>query len=454
MPSADVPPPAISDSDALAEFTRPLARHHYSAGAVGLFVQFVLSAATSGRAAAAALGLIAPLLPGPNQTPCANTGRLWMLRLGLHELASEKQVADDWIWIMDHTLQLGAWKCLIIVGIRRSHWQDDRRPLGHEDVRLLALVPMERSSGQAVKEALLEAEKQTGVPRAITSDGGTDLKRGIELYREEGRQVAHVLDIKHKNALLLKKELEKDKRWASYVREANQTKLATTQTSLAFLTPPSLKTKARYMNLEMLLGWGQKVLRYLDAPQDHPEMEVDRKLVKKKLGWVRNYRGRLAQWSELLAVAQASEHYVRYEGFHRNVADELRETLAPLAAHPCSRRLQEAILQFVSEQGAQANPEERLIGSSEVIESIIGKYKRLQSMHSKGGMTGMLLSIGAIVCNKTADTIAQALERVRTIEVGRWCRQQLGITIQAQRTIALAKEHKPDPNPLQPVESF
>ncbi len=58
-----MPPPAISNSDALAEFVRPLARHHYSAGAVGLFVQFVLSAATSGRAAAATLGLIAPLLP-------------------------------------------------------------------------------------------------------------------------------------------------------------------------------------------------------------------------------------------------------------------------------------------------------------------------------------------------------------------------------------------------------
>lgn len=449
-----MPPQAISGSDALAEFVRPLARHHYSAGAVGLFVQLVLSAATSGRAAAAVLELIAPLLPGSDQTPGANTGRLWLLRLGLHELTCEKEVADDWIWIMDHTLQLGSWKCLIIVGIRRSHWQDDRRPLEHEDVRLLGLEPMEHSSGQAVKEALLAAEKKTGVPRAITSDGGTDLKRGVELYREEGRQVTHVLDIKHKNALLLKKELEKDKYWASYVREANNTKLATTQTSLAFLTPPSLKTKGRYMNLDKLVEWGKNVLRYLDDPRDHPEVEVDRKLVKKKLGWVRKYRRRLAQWSELLAVAQSSEHYVRYQGFHRNAADKLREQLVPLTTRPCSRRLQESVLEFVSEQGSQAEPGERLIGSSEVLESIIGKYKRLQGMHSKGGMTAMLLSIGAIVCHKTVDTIAQALGKVKTVEVGQWLRQQLGITIQAQRKLALSKEQKRDPKQLQSAESF
>ena len=75
-------------------------------------------------------------------------------------------------------------------------------------------------------------------------------------------------------------------------------------------------------------------------------------------------------------------------------------------------------------------------------------------MHSKGGITGMLLSIGAIVCNKAVDTIAQALERVKTVEVGQWCRQQLGITIQAQRKLALSKEQKRDPKQLQSPESF
>jgi len=182
--------------------------------------------------------------------------------------------------------------------------------------------------------------------------------------------------------------------------------------------------------------------------------QLQSKLVKKKLSWVRKYRRRLAQWSELLAVAQSSEHYVRYQGFHRNAADKLREQLVPLTTRPCSRRLQESVLEFVSEQGSQAEPGERLIGSSEVLESIIGKYKRLQGMHSKGGMTAMLLSIGAIVCHKTVDTIAQALGRVKTVEVGQWLRQQLGITIQAQRTIALCKEQKQDPKQLQAAESF
>ena len=190
------------------------------------------------------------------------------------------------------------------------------------------------------------------------------------------------------------------------------------------------------------------------AIRNHSEVEVDRKLVKKKLGRVRRYRRQLAQWPELLAVAQASERYVRQQGYHRKAADELREKLVPLVSFRRSRRLQEAVLQFVLEQRSQADPGERLIGSSEVLESIIGKYKRLQGMHSKGGMTAMLLSIGAIVCHQTVDTVARALERVKTVEVGQWLRQQLGITIQAQRKIALAKEQKRDPKQLQPAQSF
>jgi hypothetical protein len=66
----------------------------------------------------------------------------------------------------------------------------------------------------------------------------------------------------------------------------------------------------------------------------------------------------------------------------------------------------------------------------------------------------MLLSIGAIVCHKTVDTIAPALESVKTVEVGQWLRQELGITIQSQRKIALCKEQNPDPKHLQSAESF
>ena len=100
----------------------------------------------------------------------------------------------------------------------------------------------------------------------------------------------HVFDIKHKVAILLKRELHNDATWQSFVTHTNRTKLQTTLTELAFLVPPGLRNKARYMNLDTLVDWGCRVLAYLDDPRDVSEEEVDRRKLQQKLGWLREYR--------------------------------------------------------------------------------------------------------------------------------------------------------------------
>lgn len=302
---------------------------------------------------------------------------------------------------------------------------------------LLDLMPMEQSTGEIVHERLCVTAAKTGTPRAIVSDGGTDLKRAMELFHEDHPEVHHVLDMKHKNATLLKKELKGDERWASFVTQANKTKLGVTQTSLAFLNPPGLKTKARYMNLDKLVSWGLQALAYLDHPRVIPDQPVSRQKLREKLGWLRGYRQDLKRWSELLAIAQAAEEYVNNEGVHSLIHDELQTRLESLVTTAAGRRFQDALLSFVAEQSSALPKGERFIGSTEVLESIIGKYKRLQSSHSKGGMTAMLLSIGAIVGHKAVATIKIALQTVTTADVTAWCKKHLGVTLQAQRKIAI-----------------
>lgn len=47
---------------------------------------------------------------------------MWLLRVGLYALQAPKEQAGDWVWIMDHTLQPGQFKCLLIVGVRLKDW--------------------------------------------------------------------------------------------------------------------------------------------------------------------------------------------------------------------------------------------------------------------------------------------------------------------------------------------
>lgn len=412
------------------------ARHVYQVGVVELFLQMILSAATSIRGAAAVFELLVRHLPFAMLAPQPNSGRMWLLRVGLFQLTCEKERGDDWVWLMDHTLQLGPYKCLIILGIRLSEW-DRSRPLRHEDMTLLNLTPMESSSGEAVYEQLQATADVTGIPRAVVSDQGSDLVRSMQLFQRDQPSVRHQLDMKHRNARLLKAELAADPRWSEFVTQANRTKLATTQTSLAFLNPPGLKTKARYMNLDTLVDWAMRTLSWLDGRGDAALSDEDRRKVQEKLGWLRSFRPAVRRWSELLTVAGTAESIV-HAGIHSAIGEEVQAALQPQITTPAAHRMTKAVVTFLTDQSSELVAGDRLIGSTEVLESVIGRYKRLQSTHSKGGMTAMLLSIGAIVGQRTQSIIQRALEQTRTADVITWCKDHLGLTLQAQRRNALS----------------
>jgi hypothetical protein len=399
------------------------------------FLKLVLEAAGSLRSVAATCRLLAEPLGMEDRAPCANTGRNWMLRIGLYALHCPLEQADDWVWMMDHTLQLGPYKCLVILGIRRAVWDRDRRPLRHEDMTLLNLTPMAPATGEAVAAQLEATVARTGVPRAVLSDGGTDLKRAMEIFEAAHPKTAHVLDLKHKHALLLKKHLQADSHWSAFVTAANQMRLGVTQTDLAFLNPPALKTKARFMNLDRLVHWARRALQYLDHPPATAAFAVDRARVREKLHWLRAYRRQLREWSGWLKLIRTTEAHVHRSGLHRRLPHQLRLRLTPLAQTASQRRLLREIITFVTTQTAHLKPHERMLGSTEVLESTIGKYKRLQSSHSAGGMTALLLSMGAFTGQQSAAFLQNALETIRTADVQHWCCNALGLTIPSQRRL-------------------
>jgi hypothetical protein len=410
-----------------------------------LMIRGLLDARAGQRSLAAILRMVSRWLPGGVATPCANTGRMWLLRLGLYELMRRRRKAKDWVWILDHTVQLGPHKALVIVGLRLSRWK--RGPLRHGDVTVLDITPMLRSTGEAVESRLKAVAKKTGIPRAILCDGGTDLRRGIVDFQKTRPGIACLYDVTHKMALLLQRELEQDPRWARFIGHVNQSRARLILTDLACLIPPNLKAKARYMNLSPLARWGRNALAFLDQARDIPGQTVHRPTVEEKLGWLREYREALYHWSVLLTIAETVEHEVRHEGYHAKATATLRDRLDGLAINASAQRMATDALAFVAKQSAQSRRRERLIGSSEVLESLFGKYKQLQGIHRQGGMTPQLLALGAAVGKQTVQTVRRAFATIRTRDVTQWCRQHLGLSLQAQRSYAF-KEQIPDTKSL------
>lgn len=417
---------------------------HKPVWCVALAVRLVTAAKLSIRSVPRVLAAVLGSLTGRvGDAPMSwTTVRCWLMRLGLYALLRPLPRADDWAYLIDHTVQIGTVKCFAVVGLRLSEWPD--RCLRHGDLQLIALVPMEHSNAVAVQRALEQAGRRTGSPRLIVSDQGGDVLGGIDRYCRDHRRTVATCDAAHKGASQLRRSLEADGRWDGFVARLGQTKAKLQQTPLACCIGPRLRPKARFMNLAAPLRWARWCLRLLDRslPEGEPLTErqravlegIDREELEARLGWLREYQGAVEEWSQWHEVIQVVVRQVRRHGIDRDTSAGLRRQLDVMDLKPSGRAVAEAMIGFVADQAWVARlGGERLIGSTEVLESPFGGLKGLQGQQSESGVTGLMLVLGAMVWDWAPEEIAEALEAVPWKAVEAWVEGQLGATVQSQR---------------------
>jgi len=399
----------------------------------------VLDASVSLRGVPRVLAVIAEAFGLPLATPHWTTIRLWLMRLGHAELTMPLQQADDWAWLADHSVQIGADKCLAIVGIRLRDLPKRGECLEHRDLHLIDLVPSASWTKEDVDRVFEAAAQRTGVPRVIVTDHGADLHGGVRLFQERHPQTAEIYDAKHKAACLLKQRLQKEPRWQEFHGKIGATRCAVQQTELAFLTPPAPKLKARYMNLQTQLEWAEGVLTILGNPPAEVQEWTTPERLQAKFGWLQDFAEPLREWSEWQTTVNITVEFVNRQGVYRGMGRTLRQQMPRTFTHDSSRKLAKELIRFVAHQARQTKPSERFPGSTEVLESCFGKLKQLQKQQSRGGFTGLVVSFGALLAETTTKVVNAALQHSSTQKVQAWCKQHLGITVFAQRKIAFAE---------------
>ena len=92
----------------------PAERHHYSLLQVFTVLSLILSSATSIRGSERAVKIFYACSPLDEPAAAYSTARIWLLRVGYYQLTRAKEVAEDWVWIVDHTVQIGEEKAVLI----------------------------------------------------------------------------------------------------------------------------------------------------------------------------------------------------------------------------------------------------------------------------------------------------------------------------------------------------
>ena len=87
-----------------------------------------------------------------SKIPSYSVIRQWLAKIGLYELQRPKEKRDDWIWILDFTIELGTEKCLVVLGISseviRKKIEKSTGCLSHKDVEVLGIEIKYKSFSQ------------------------------------------------------------------------------------------------------------------------------------------------------------------------------------------------------------------------------------------------------------------------------------------------------------------
>ena len=420
----------------------PLPHHSYGPRMISVCVQ--LAKKIGLRASTVALKIVLDWLSIPAKIPCWTSVRQWLCRMGVDELTHSRERHDDWIWLADHSNQIGKEKVLTILGIRQCDLPLRGQTLRHEDVRVLAVVPGTQWKREDVAAQYCALAEEIGVPKMLLTDGAVELRESVEALEIDGKKPVLLRDMKHFAANALERLIGKTEGFQTVVTLLGRTRSSIQQTELSHFTPPSQKTKARFMNLGATLRWGEMVLWHLDHPGSEACAGIEAQRMEEKLGWLREYRHEIAQWRRIEGVISQSLSFINTKGLYRGAANDLRSHLDAWQAKESeccepSAQMAQTLIDFVSIAEAQLAEGERGWLSTEILESAFGLYKTLEGQHSKGGFTSLLAGFGALLRNCNPTEVRESFHRMSVAGTKQWVTTNLGETLTSKKLSAYRK---------------
>jgi hypothetical protein len=143
---------------------------HYDLERVWLALACILAGKVPLQAVPRPLGVFDSCyrLGTPTAVPDWATSRMWLLRLGLARLRQDVVVADDWVWLLDHSVQSGRQRRLAVLGGRLRELPPG--PRRRSDLRLLHLKIMTDPSWYRVAARAEQAVRNRGRYRGVDED--------------------------------------------------------------------------------------------------------------------------------------------------------------------------------------------------------------------------------------------------------------------------------------------
>ena len=403
------------------------------------------------RAAAHVMQIVFDMFQIEMKVPSHDAIEQWTLRLGVASLEDTFDKAERVLWMADHSSQVGKVRLLLIVGLALKDLPPPGETLDFDRIKVLAMVPSQSWKKEDVEREYLKLAEQIGSPVYLLCDGATELRDSAQKLEKNGEKTIVLGDLKHHAANILEKEIALSKRFATFQTEVALARNRIQQTELDQFAPPALRQKSRFMNLGSLFNWATMVLFHLSTPSSQSRLEIDDGRMTEKLGWLREYADDLVGWNACQKVIDISLLVINKHGLDAHTGRQLEKALSE--ANPnwrnedCSAtRIGLKLCEWINQSYQTLHLNERAWLSTEILESLFGKFKQLERQQSKRGFTRLIAAIPTLCIRATRDLVRVSFQRVDSKALRTWIEQRLGRTLTARRNAAYRESRPKKPN--------
>jgi hypothetical protein len=373
--------------------------------------------------------------------PCWTVIQNWVLRYGLYKLLSPLPKRNDWILILDHTIEFGTRNCLVVLAVSREAFLRKKCQLQHCDVQVAAIKAKDCSRGKDIADILSGLSDEMGVPAQIVSDAGSNIKAGIKAFRgavkkeDPTAKVISTYDITHKAGILIKHLLKDDSDWKDFTRKLADTKRNVIYTEFVSYAPNRPKDKARWLNLEERVTWAEKILAISSARSRRAgEKATEDRRFDEHFGWVKAHKRNIVLWRAYLEILSIAKKEIKHNGLSKQIPAIVAKQLRRVK----SKRkevtdLKTRMISFLREETADFADSEEWLGTSDIIESVFGKYKVFSARTPLKEIGKSILTIPVFTSPVSLPDVREAMETISDKMLRKWLAENIGESLFSRR---------------------
>jgi hypothetical protein len=228
--------------------------------------------------------------------------------------------------------------------------------------------------------------------------------------------------------------LKIDHRWFAFKNKMATTKRKAINTEFICIAPGRPREKSRWMNINQDLHWAENVLR--NKPERRPgRLTKKMKKFRQLFGWLDGFKEDIIRWRELLTILNLAQKEVKENGLSSKTLKNFSSKVKNVGSdQPRAVELKARMVEFFKDQLEQF-PKRKitLLGTSDIIESIFGKYKIFSARTPMKEVSKSILTIPIIASKVTSGEVKKAMETISSDKLYQWAKQNIGDSIFTKR---------------------